>query len=207
MAEPEYMTLTDAGRVIAEAAARRRGEDPATAEPLDRETVRRMAGETLPGRKAGRYHTKGNPFPQATKVGSGRTAQLVFFPKDGETLADLARDFVRWSDKRPGYGAGARQRTGTRRVPAGQRLTNLARLSMKDVTVEVERKVRADGLVQMSSRWSVGRAYAGKTALMRFDGKRLYAVVDGQLVAAWKLPMNAEQLAKVAGGTGWGGTR
>jgi len=113
-----FFRARDIARMWGEERAIAAGNDPATAEPVDVDTVYSYVKHSQPPRRPGarprRYATNPMPLPtylnddggELDPVNGRRGQQPLWLPEEGETLADLERRLRAWWHSRPGPGVG-----------------------------------------------------------------------------------------------------
>ncbi len=119
-----YLTVQKVAQLFGEERARADGKDVATARPVAIGTVysyvRDSRAPKVGGRPPGRYTN--NPMPLPSRVdGSDDTGpgpQAVWFPGEGESLADLERRIRAWWHSRTGRGVGGGRRPRVREQPS-----------------------------------------------------------------------------------------
>ncbi len=102
MMEKPYLTRADVARIGGEEVARLRGEDPANAAPLALSTITAHVRDSQPG-SGRRFENHPMPLPVYGNDNAQRRGQIpLWWPQEGETVADLEARLRHWFASRRG---------------------------------------------------------------------------------------------------------
>lgn len=119
-ADQPWLTLTDVARILGEERAIANGQDPATAEPVSRNTVKSYLNRYQPdnpNRQFGDHPMPRPVYPDAARPLRGQ--HPLWIPGPGKTVADVERGLRAWWHSRvgAGVGGGPKPRVPVQQVP------------------------------------------------------------------------------------------